>query len=211
MRNSSVVLLLILVSLHVYGGTKTFTFSSDKTSIVMTRGKEKTVLSGRAHLTSDETDIHADRIELFGKDMRYAVCTGNVTAVDTSQGIRLKAQNMFYDRDKKRLVIKGYAEMVDQKNEVVVKGNYFENTSEDDITVIEIGVRILKVSEDSTLTARSEFARFDRKNNFLELSGMPVVFKDDSVFRATRITINLDNDEIKLFGDVTGTVASEEE
>ncbi len=209
-RNSLIIILIILSGMYIFPETKEFNFSSDKTSIMMAKGKEKTVLIGNARITSEATDIHADTIELFGKDLRYARCTGNVTAIDENQGILLKTNDLFYDRDKKRLVIKGYAEMIDQKNEIVVKGGYFENLSEEDITIIQIGVRILKASDESTLTARSEFARYDRSNNTLDLSGMPVVFKDNDVFKATRITINLDTDEIKLYGDVSGTVTSTE-
>ncbi len=211
-RISAAVLFSMLVSLQPgFGEAKTFTFSSDRTTIVMAEGKEKTVLTGHAGITSDSFDITADRIELFGKDLRYARCSGNVTALDENQGILLRTENLFYDRDRKRLVIKSYAEMVDQKNEVVVKGGYFENFSEKETTIIEIGVRILKASDNGTLTARSEFALFNRKENTLELSGMPVVYKNDSVFKASRITIDLDTDEIQLFGKVTGTVQSEHE
>ena len=213
MKKISLALLLaVAVSLAFgFSESKTFTFSSDKTTIVMAEGKEKTVLTGHARLTSDSSDISADKIELFGKELRYARCSGNITVIDSDQGIRIKSENLFYDRDEKRLVIKGYAEMVDQKNEVVVKGGYFENLSEKETTIIEIGVRILKVSEDTTLTARSEFALFNRKNNTLELTGMPVVYRNDSEFKASRITIDLDTDEIRLFGKVSGSVSSQEE
>jgi len=209
---SSAVLFALLISIQPgFGETKTFTFTSDRTTIVMAEGNEKTVLTGHAGITSESFDITADKIELFGNDLRYARCSGKVTAIDENQGVLLKTENLFYDRERKRLVIKGYAEMVDQKNEVVVKGSYFENFSEKEMTIIEIGVRILKASDNGTLTARSEFALFDRKSNTLELSGMPVVYRNDSVFRASRITIDLDTDEIRLFGNVTGTVQSEEE
>ena len=210
-RSKFFILLFILPAVFLFPESKRFTFSSDKTSIVMAKGDEKTILSGNAHITSDSTDITADTIELFGDNLRYAKCSGNVTAIDEDQGIKLKTSRLFYDRDKKRLVIKAYAEMIDQKNEIVVKGGYFENLADDDITIIQIGVRILKSSEDGTLTARSEFARYDRKEKILNLSGMPVVYKNNDEFQASRITINIDTDEIELFGDVSGSVASEED
>ncbi len=206
-----IVLALFVPLLAAFPETKTFTFSSDKTTIVMAEGKEKTVLTGNARLTSESSDITADKIELFGKDLRYARCSGTITVLDKEQGIRIKTENLFYDRDKKRLVIKAYAEMVDQKNEVVVKGSYFENLADKEITIIEIGVRILQATDDGTLTARSEFALFDRKNNTLELTGVPVVYKNNNVFKASRIVVDLDTDEIQLFGKVSGSVTSEEE
>lgn len=209
MKKISLTLVILTVFLTTgFSESKKFTFSSDRTSITMTKGKNKTVLTGKAHIVSDTTDIRADTIELFGPDFRYAECSGNVTAIDTRQGIKITTENLFYDRDNKRLIIRGYAQMVDQKNEMVVKGGYFENLSDEKITLIQIGVRILKASKDSTLTARSEFARYDRSKNTLELSGMPVVYKDGDEFHSTRITINLDTDEIKLTGKVSGTITS---
>ena len=209
MKKTSLILFFLTVFvLQGYSEPKKFTFSSDHTSISMSKGQEKTVLTGNAEIISDSIDIRADSIELFGPDFRYALCSGKVTAIDDHQGIKLITQNLFYDRDKKRLVIKGYAEMIDQKNSIVVKGSYFESFSDEKITLIQIGVRIMKASKDSTLTARSEFARYDRSKNTLDLSGMPVVFKDNDEFRSTRITVNLDTDEITLFGKVSGTVVT---
>ena len=209
MKKSSFLLLLFTVCIvQGYSETKKFTFSSDRTSITMAKGSEKTILTGHAEIVSDSLDIRADRIELFGPDFRYAECSGSVTAVDEHLGIKLETETLFYDREKKRLVIKGYAVMIDQKNSIVVKGSYFESFSDEKITLIQIGVRILKASKDSTLTARSEFARYDRSKNTLDLSGMPVVYKDNDVFRSTRIMVHLDTDEITLFGKVSGTVTS---
>ncbi len=212
MKRSSLVFVLFVIAISlVHSEPRKFTFSSDRTSITMSSGKEKTVLTGHARITSDSIDISADSIDLFGPDFRYARCSGNVTAIDRQQGIKLITENLFYDRVKKHLVIKGYAEMIDQKNSIVVKGNYFESFSDEKITLIQIGVRILKASKNDTLTARSEFARYDRAKNMLDLSGMPVVYKNNDEFRSTRITINLDTDEIKLSGKVSGTIVSSEE
>ena len=75
------------------------------------------------------------------------------------------------------------------------------------ITIIQIGVRILK--ED--MASRSEFARFKREEEILELSGLPFVFWKGDEYRAARIIINLDTDEIRLEGEVRGTVTTEED
>ena len=101
--------------------------------------------------------------------------------------------------------------MIDQKNEIVAKGSYFKNLGKENITIIQIGVRILQASEDESMTCRSEYAKYNRDNNSLELSGMPVVFWQDDEYRATKITINLDTDDITLTGKVSGSIRSEEE
>ena len=43
------------------------------------------------------------------------------------------------------------------------------------------------------------------------MSGMPEVFWKDDYYSASRITINLETDEIELQGKVSGSVSTEEE
>ena len=88
-----------------------------------------------------------------------------------------------------------------------VKGGFIENHDKDEITIIQIGVRLLK--ED--MICRSEFARYFRKDDILELSGLPVVFWKGDEYKATKITINLDTEEISLEGEVRGSITSEDE
>ncbi|TFG64641.1 MAG: hypothetical protein E4H36_02425 [Spirochaetales bacterium] len=186
---------------------ETFTFQSDTMSSVLAKGKERTLLSGNAYIRSKSTEIFAEEMEIYGENSRYALCKGNITVIDKEKGIILKSQKLYYDRDRDLSRIEGYAEMEDQKNELVAKGGFLENYGKDDIAIIQIGVRILK--ED--LACRSEFARYNRKTEILELSGMPHVFWKGDEYRASRIIINLDKDEIRLEGQVTGTVSGEEE
>jgi len=197
---------LLLLACTAAASADTFTFSTDHMSSILAKGKEHTLLSGNAVVTSGDTVINADQIELY---FQYADCTGNVTVTDKSKGITLKSQNLFYDRDSDLSRVEGYAEMQDTKNQIVVKGGFLENRGKEEITIIEIGVRILKISENKEMACRSEFARYDRNADSLELSGMPVVFWKGDEYRAERITVNLKTDEINLEGGVSGTVKSE--
>lgn len=183
-----------------------FEFSSNKTSIELSKGKEFTVLEGNARIVSGQTLINANRIELFGDNFRYAICTGQVRVRDSKQGIYLKCEKLFFDREKKISRIEEYAEMVDKKNNLVVKGNFLEDSQESETTIIQIGVRIIK----DNIVCRSEAAVYNRKTKELELSSSPYVIKDGDEYRATRIIINIDTDEIKLEGRVRGTIQQEE-
>jgi lipopolysaccharide export system protein LptA len=95
--------------------------------------------------------------------------------------------------------------MLDEQNEVVVKGGYLENWEDSDETVVQIGVRILK--ED--LVCRAEYARYQRNEDKLELSGMPVVNWKGDEYRALKIYIDLNTDTIRLEGDIRGKVHSQ--
>jgi len=185
----------------------TFEFSGDRVSMSLAEGRQRTVLVGNAWVRSEATEIFADEIELFGDDYRFAVCRGNVRVEDKEKGILLRSQSLFFDRERKISRVEGYAEMEDRKNEVVVKGGYLEHRDEEDLTIIQIGVRIFR--ED--MACRAEFARYRRADEILELSGMPVVFWDGDEYRATRITVNLETEEFDLEGDVSGAITGEKD
>jgi lipopolysaccharide export system protein LptA len=186
---------------------ETFEFSGDRVSMSLAEGRQRTLLVGNAWVRSDATEISADEIELLGDDYRFAVCRGNVRVEDEEKGILLRSQNLFFDRERKISRVEGYAEMEDRKNEVVVKGGYLEHRDEEDLTIIQIGVRIFR--ED--MACRAEFARYRRGEDILELSGMPVVFWDGDEYRATRITVNLETEEFDLEGDVSGAITGQKE
>ncbi len=182
-----------------------FEISSEKTTIKLTEGQERTVLTGNAKVTTGSTDIYAERIELYGKDFAYASCSGNVSVRDNSKGIYLRCEELFYDRNKKISRIEGYAEMLDKENNMVVKGNYLQDDTEKEMTLIQIGVRIVK--ED--IVCRAESAKYDRKNKILELTGKPLVIKDGDEYRAMRIVLNVKTDEISLEGSVSAKMSQE--
>lgn len=186
-------------------GAERFEFAGDRTRVVLGEGRERTILTGNAWIISEDTEIHADEIEIFGSDFRYARARGRVRAEDRRQEITLTGEDLFFDRRAEILRSEGATTMEDRRNEVIVRGGFLENFGAEDLTVIQTGVRIL--GED--LTARSEFARFRRRLNILELSGLPVVFFKGDEYRAQRIEINLSTDEILLQGRVRGRITTE--
>lgn len=201
------IVAVLLFAFAPPAGADTFEFSGDRVSMSLAEGRQRTLLVGNAWVRSEATEIFADEIELFGDDYRFAVCRGNVRVEDEEKGILLRSQNLFFDRERKISRVEGYAEMEDRKNEVVVKGGYLEHRDEEDLTIIQIGVRIFR--ED--MACRAEFARYRRGEDILELSGMPVVFWDGDEYRATRITVNLETEEFDLEGDVSGAITGEED
>ena len=168
----------------------------------LAEGGQHALLTGHGRVESQDLRITADSIELFGKDFVYASCHGNVHVVDARRGLDLTSQDLFYDRDRKIARIRGNAIMADVKNEMVVKGGFIEDNDKEQITIVQIGVRIFK----KDIVCRAEFARYQRDKKILELSGMPWVSKGGDVYQAARITVNLDTEEISLEGSVQGTL-----
>ena len=198
---------LAIAAAAIPAGAETFSYSGDSVRATLAKGSERAVLTGHATVRSDDVLITADEIELLGKDFTVALASGTVHVVDAKRGIDLTAANLWYDRKEKIARIRGNAEMADLENEIVVKGGFLEDRDEEGLTIIQIGVRIFR----KELVCRSEFAKYWRDKKILELTGMPWVSRKGDEYRATKITINLDTEEIVLEGSVQGTAVMEEE
>ncbi|MCF7929433.1 MAG: organic solvent tolerance protein OstA [Spirochaetales bacterium] len=182
-------------------------FQGNTMTTVLTGGEEHTVLRGNAVIKTESTEITAEEIELYGDDFRYARCRQNVEVIQEEKGLLITCSNLFYDRRLDLSRIQGRSVLEDRDNEVVIKSGFLEYDGEKDIALMQIGVRIL--GED--FAGRSEFARYDKERQVMELSGMPVVNWKDDTYRASRIVIDLEADEISLEGEVRGEVITGED
>ena len=201
MMNKLSVLFLFYIFMTGTLFAEQYSFSSDFLKSVMAEGKENTLLEGSVLVQSEKKKITADRVEILGKDF---LCEGNVKVEDLEKDFTLSSEVFHYDNDNRIIRINGPSIMEDRENEMIIKCSYLENREKEDLIIMQVGVRILK--ED--LACRSEFAVYDRERNMLELTGLPVVYRKDDVFRASRITVNLDNDEISMEGVVQGSLLS---
>jgi lipopolysaccharide export system protein LptA len=197
---------IIIVSFLFLGGVSlfgdSFTFNADRMTGGRSTGRETTVLIGNAHVKSDDFFVYADRIEIFGKDNQYIDCSGKVSGREEKKEIFFTTDRMRYDRKAKIAVFEGNSSMEDKKNEVVARGRHIEYNQDTDITVLQISVRLFK----DDMVCRSEHAVYRREDQLLDLSGFPVVYKKDDEFRADRIRVDLDTDDVIMEGSVSGSI-----
>ena len=186
-----------------------FSFTADRMETVLAEGRERTLLTGNVTLTADDFEITAERIELYGDELNFALSEGGVRVVQTAAGVELVSEELLFDRRNRVVRIEGEALLIDHENEMVIKGGFLEHWERRDETLIQIGVRIL--SDD--LVARAQFVRYDRDDRTVTLSGLPVATWKGDEYRAARIFIDLDDDRVVLDGTVSGelSTAAEEE
>jgi lipopolysaccharide export system protein LptA len=180
----------------------TFTFKADRMSGSRASGKEITVLSGNAEVRSDNLILRAERIEIQGDDNQFIDCSGKVWGQEEEKDIFFEADRLRYDRTLKIARLEGNSTLEDKKNEIVAKGRFIEYDDEAEITVFQISVRLFK----DDMVCRSEYAVYRRNEKLLDLSGFPVVFKKDDEFRADRIRVDLDTDDVTMEGSVSGSI-----
>jgi lipopolysaccharide export system protein LptA len=205
--STGLILAFGLFAAPLLGAQESISFSADSTVARFAEGRERTELIGSARVETGDLLIAAERIELFGEEFRYLRCSGSVRLENVEQGFLLRAEDLFVDRDLEISRIEGYAEMEDGKNGLLIRGGFFEDRGgEEEVTLIQMGVRIMKISDGEVMICRSEFARYFRERQLLELSGLPRVDWKGDVYQASRIIVDLETDEIRLEGRVTGMV-----
>lgn len=208
LRFSVVFLLILFLSTGI--GAETWRFSASEVSSNQGGGsKSNTILDGNARVESDNMVITAAHLELGGEDYTRISGSGGVSLTDSERGVTIESERFDYDREAKIIRFREQVSLVDQEKGIVIRCESMDLQEEDDLLIMQVSVRLI---QDQTV-CRGEFATFLLEENILEISGRPVVWREADEYRADRIRVNLDTDEIVMEGAVAGalTTASEEE
>jgi len=202
-------LLLLFVTFFQYeslnAAKSKITFSATSMQGSIKEGKNSTSLTGNAVVTVDTMEIKAERIEIYGKDYRYVKATGAVKGEDKDKGFNFTSNYMQYDREKELATFLGSTELNDIKNDVKITSEYIEYNQQAETMLMQFDVKILR----KEINCTSMFAMYNRKNSSLNLTGRPIVTKSKDTFKATKISVNLDTEDISLEGKVSGNVVDE--
>ncbi len=183
------------------------TFSADKMQGSGGKERNSTSLTGNAKVSVDSLSIYGERIELYGKDYRYIKASGNVTGEDTEKGFTFSAASLSYDRETEVAEFMGQAKVEDTKNKVETAAERIEYNQKNEMILLQMDVKL----KSKDITCDSLFAVYNRNTSMLELTGKPTVKKGKDEFKAARISVNIDTEDIKLEGKVSGSVTEEKE
>ena len=195
-------LLIFLFLIDINAQTSTISFKADKVTASVSENKKSTNLIGNAEVKVDSLTISADRIEIFGKDYRYVNATGSVKGEDDEKGYSFKADLINFDRKTDTVTMFGKLELKDTKNDVSINAENIEYKKKQEIIIMRFNVKIIN----KDINCNSMFAFYNRKESKVELTASPIVKKRKDEFRAGKITVNLDTEDITLDGRVRGSV-----
>ena len=205
---SRVLLCLPLAAVFFTGPSlvaETWSFTANSVTSIQRDQGSRTLLEGRARVESDEMEIRAESLELLGPDYEKISGSGSVVLIETEKGITVESSRFDYDREQELIRFRGRVSLVDEEDGILIRAESLDFFEDDDFVVMTAAVRLIK---ENTI-GRGEFATFRRDEKILELSGRPVVWQDGDEYRADRITVNLDTDEIILEGAVEGLLITE--
>ena len=200
MRTLTLVAVFLFLVSSAWGDT--FTFSADSMTGGRATGREVIVLIGNAVVRSDRLLLMAERIEIHGENNRFIDCRGNVVGHEEEKDIFFRTDRLRYDRTLKIARLEGNSTMEDRKNELVSRARFIEYDDENEVAIMQISVRLFK----DNLVCRSENAIYNRAESMLSLTGFPVVFRNDDEYRAERIRVDLDTDDVIMEGSVQGSL-----
>jgi len=193
---------VMLILVPAFAAANTFSFRADRMSGSRALGRETTILIGNAEVRSDNLILRADRIEIQGEDNRYIECIGNVWGHEEEKDILFSTDRLRYDRRLKIARLEGNSTLEDRQNEIVARSRFIEYDDENDIAAFQVAVRLFK----DDMVCRAEYAIYHRNQKLLDLSGFPIVYKGEDEFRADRIRVDLETDDVMMEGSVSGTI-----
>lgn len=180
-------------------------FSAEQVSSSLARGREHTLLKGNVIVDINNAKITTDEMDIYGSERDILTAKGQVLVLNSEQGINIQGNSLFYNRKTKLLRMRDNVELEDLNNEVIVYANFIEYNEDQDSAQMQINVRIFT----ENITTRSEFAEYQRESQILTLTGEPVVYKDEDIYRAARIFVNLETEDITLDDGVQGEIITE--
>lgn len=182
-------------------------FSAKRMVGSMKEGQDYTKLSGSARIQTEDMEIEADVMELYGKDFRFIKAEGAVRGVQRKDGLTFTCTTMEYDRQEKIAVFSGGVVLDDRENDVVARAQRIEYREQDSVALMQVDVELTR--EDSVSTC--VFALYRKEEKMLEMTGNPQVVRGQDTFRAQEILFNLDTEEITMIGRVQGSVTEKKE
>ena len=179
-------------------------FSGGYTKVSMQQGNKSVTLSGGATVSTDQVDLSADSMKLYGENYKYVTCTGNVKATEHENGISFNSPDIFYDRETGVVRSDSWIEIQDNKNEASLSGAWFEYNMNTSIMKLQIMARIIKIAEEKLMVCRADDIEYNGKENTVILRGNATVDWKDDTYKAAMIVVDLNTNDISLYGTISG-------
>lgn len=166
---------------------------------------DTTTLIGNAYVKTSSIEIHANKIQLSGKDFRMVEANGNIKGKNFSTNLEFTCDQISYDRETKVAILRDGVNFIDATNDVTAKAEIIEYNQDTDIAVLQININLTQ--KDNVCT--SAYAVYKKKEQILNLSGNAQIAQGSDTFRAQEIELDLDTQKITLDGRVRGSVVDE--
>ena len=181
-------------------------FSADYMQGSASETNNKTVLERHAHIKTESFDINANLIELEDENYRYVTATGGVRGKSLNSGLDFTCDKLFFDRKTNLVYFEGNVSVRDDKNNVDAYSQLMEYDLNTEIATLQVNVRLNQNNSKGT----GSLAVYKINDKTVDLTGNPKIVRGEDIFKAQKITLNIETEEILLDGKVSGNVTSED-
>ena len=181
-------------------------FSADFMQGSASETNDKTILERNAHIKTESFDIYAYRIELEGTNYRYVTATGSVRGKSINSGLDFSCDKLFFDRKTNLVYFEGKVAVRDDANNVDATSQLLEYDMNTEIATLQVNVKLNQNQSRGT----SSLAVYKIKDKMVDMTGNPKIVRGEDIFKAQKITLNIETEEILLDGKVSGNVTSED-
>ena len=180
-------------------------FEANRVEYIFKKGKEKTICRGNAKIWRSDFILKANLIKIYGKKNDYAEAFRKVKIVSPKDNAIITGDYAEYDN------VKGYAKVF--KNPVLevtnrklkIKSAIMENYINENIAIALGDVKITQTN----YTAFCEKGVYYKDKEKIELTGDPVVYYENDVFKSRKIIVYIKQKRVKLYGDVEAKIRPE--
>ncbi len=200
------ITLLLSVFLLLPLFAEEISFKGGSTRMKMQQGSETILLDDGAEVQVGSLILRSTTMELYGKDFRFIRCEGDVTLQDEERGMSLVTSSLLFDRVEETLLIDSWVELEDTNNQVAASAGAMEFFLKEGTVLLQVQARLLKHTDDGPMVCRSDFMKFDRDKEMLDLKGRASILWNPDTYEAQSISVNLKTEEIRMEGSIKGTI-----
>lgn len=202
-----IIISLVSFSLNFLCFAEKIQFSANSMTGKTNDSSSTTQLDGNAYILTETIEISADSISLFGDDYRFIKALGNIKGKNLETKMEFSADVLNFDRTTKIATLTGNVKLIDIENSVTAKAQRIEYDQKKEIAILQIEVNLTQKENECS----GAYAIYHKIDQILELSGNAQVKQKKDTFRAQNIYFNMDTEEIKLGGNVKGSVTDTKE
>ena len=202
---ASLLLLLFSCTFALFANDP-ISFKGGYTKAVMINGQESISLSQGSLIEFGSITLNAESIEIIGPNASTLEAFGSVSIKDSDKNIEIKSNKLNFNRETHLLTVDGWVEIEDLQNEMIASGGYLLYNSETGNMLLQVAASLVRTSDDGLMVIQGNSIEFDRERQIMKVVGSSVItFKGDT-YHSQVTTINLENNEITMSGDIEGTI-----
>ena len=145
-------------------------------------------------------------MNLSGDNWRVISSKGNISVKDSDEGIEIKTDALWYDREDELLVISSWFEIDDTKEEFYAQAGSLRYDMKTEYLEMGMQVTLLKIADGEVMKCTAESVTYNKDTGILSLLGGAKVQWKGDLYEAQVITVDTNDNSISLSGRIKGTM-----